>query len=82
MTETSAIKNCIDKEETTCLKKLITNIIYGLSQLRTNQYGYRVFIEGRKLDRMHKKLIDEINMGEPLSVAHLLTFKVRAGMMK
>lgn len=57
MTETSVIKDCIDKEETTYLKKLITNIIYRLSQLRTNHYGYRVFIEGRKLDENEMNMI-------------------------
>lgn len=86
MTETSGIKDCIDKEETSYFKKLITNIIYRLSQLRANHYGYQVFIEGRKLkiDNFEciKKLIDEINIRVPLSVTHLLTLKDEGGMPK
>ncbi len=66
MTETSAIKNCIDKEETACLKKLITK--------KTNNQHYiwivasecqslwiSGFIEGRKLEIDNFECIKKTN---------------------
>ncbi|MCW3465680.1 hypothetical protein [Chitinophaga nivalis] len=49
-TRTTVLKDCISREETALFREYILQIIRELAALRTNRFGYRVFIEGKQLD--------------------------------
>jgi hypothetical protein len=48
--KTSVFKNAMDKKETEFLRTYVLEILIELSKLRTNEYGYRVYIDGVLLD--------------------------------
>lgn len=48
--DTTVIKDCLDSSETSAMRRNIMEIIADLAKLRTNKYGYRVYIEGRQLE--------------------------------
>jgi hypothetical protein len=50
MTKTSVFKDCNSKEETTIMQKYILEILVELAKLRTNKFGYRVYIDGVLLE--------------------------------
>ncbi|SFW83982.1 hypothetical protein [Chitinophaga sancti] len=49
LTKTSVIKDCISREETAAMQQYMLEIIAELARLRTNSFGYRIYIEGREL---------------------------------
>jgi len=49
LTKTSVFKNCISKDETGLMRDEIMSIIRMLCKLRTTQFGFRVFVEGKQL---------------------------------
>lgn len=49
LTKTSVFKDCISKAETTLMREEIMSIIRLLCKLRTTQFGFRVFVEGKQL---------------------------------
>ncbi|MBB5644842.1 hypothetical protein [Pedobacter cryoconitis] len=57
LTETSVFKDCMVKQETKLLRTYILQIIQTLAKLRTNKYGYRVYIDGKLLDRVEMNRI-------------------------
>jgi hypothetical protein len=54
LTKTAVLKNTMDKTETENLRKQVLEVISELAKLRTNKYGYRVYIDGALLD--HKEM--------------------------
>lgn len=50
MTETTVIKDCIPKQQTALMQKYILEILADLAKLRTNKFGYRVYIDGVQLE--------------------------------
>ena len=50
LSKTSVIKNTMDKTETENLRKNVLEVISELAKLRTNKYGYRVYVDGILLD--------------------------------
>lgn len=48
-TKTSVFKDCISKNETKIMRDDIIDIIKLLCDLRTNQFGFRVYVEGKQL---------------------------------
>ena len=50
MTQTSVLKNCMPKEETSLMQSHILEILSDLARLRTNKFGYRVYIDGIQLE--------------------------------
>lgn len=50
MTQTSVLKKCISPGDVSKMKKLILQVIIELAKVRTNHYGYRVFIDNKLLD--------------------------------
>ncbi|MFP3597241.1 hypothetical protein [Chryseobacterium sp. SIMBA_029] len=49
MSKTQVFKNCIAKEETVLFRKYVMQIIKDLARLRTTDYGYRIYVEGKQL---------------------------------
>lgn len=49
MKKTCVFKNCMSKNETSEMRNNILQIIRELSRLRTDQFGYRVYVEGKQL---------------------------------
>ncbi|QZK98520.1 hypothetical protein [Flavobacterium psychrophilum] len=50
MTETTVIKDCMPKQETALMQKYILDILADIAKLRTNKFGYRVYIDGVQLE--------------------------------
>lgn len=50
MSKTAVIKNCMPKEETSLMQKYILAILSDIAKLRTNKFGYRVYIDGVQLE--------------------------------
>ncbi len=50
LTKTSVFKNCLTKKETEEMRVFLIEILRDLSELRTGQYGYRVYEDGVILD--------------------------------
>lgn len=48
--ETNVIKKALNNEDISNYKDYVKQIIYSINQLKTTQYGYRVYVEGKKLD--------------------------------
>lgn len=48
-TKTSVFKDCIPKEETKMMRDDIIDIVRRLCEMRTTQFGFRVYIEGVQL---------------------------------
>lgn len=57
LAKTSIFKDCIAKEETHLLRTYILQIIQTLAKLRTNRYGYRVYVDGKLLDNTGMTLV-------------------------
>lgn len=49
LTKTSVFKDCISKDETPLMRGEIMSIIRLLCKLRTTQFGFRVFVEGKQV---------------------------------
>lgn len=49
MSETAVVRNCISREETSAMQKYILQILADIAKLRTIQFGYRVYVEGKLL---------------------------------
>jgi hypothetical protein len=49
--KTSVLKNCLPKSETSIMRNDIMDIIRFLCELRTTQFGFRVFVSGKQLNR-------------------------------
>jgi hypothetical protein len=52
LTKTCIFDECMDNNETTLLRKYVLQVIQVLANLRTNKYGYRVYIDGKLLDNV------------------------------
>lgn len=50
MTQTSVFKDCLSKEDTNQMREYILEILADIAQLRTTNFGYRVYIEGQLLE--------------------------------
>ncbi len=50
LTQTTVFKNCLTKQDTKEMRNFLVEILRDLSELRTNQYGYRVYEDGVILD--------------------------------
>ncbi|MBB5644843.1 hypothetical protein [Pedobacter cryoconitis] len=50
MTQTSVLKNCMPKDETSLMQTYILEILADLARLRTNKFGYRVYVDGVQLE--------------------------------
>ncbi|QZK98521.1 hypothetical protein [Flavobacterium psychrophilum] len=50
LTKTSIFSECMDSEETKSLRMNVLQIIQTLAKLRTNKYGYRVYVDGKIQD--------------------------------
>jgi hypothetical protein len=50
MSKTSVLKDCLTKEETSIMRTLVLEVIAEIARLRTNQYGYRVFVDDKQLE--------------------------------
>lgn len=57
LTKTAVFKNCMDSTETQLLRRYVLQILGQLAKLRTTQYGYRVYIEGKQLDHIEMELL-------------------------
>lgn len=62
--KTTIFKDCMDKEETTLLRKYILQVLQTLAELRTDKYGYRVYVDGKLLDA---EAMNEIYDSPPLN---------------
>ncbi|RKR80552.1 hypothetical protein BDD43_0673 [Mucilaginibacter gracilis] len=49
MKKTTVFNNVLEKNETALFRECIMGIISTLGQLKTNQYGYRVYLDGHQL---------------------------------
>lgn len=50
LTKTKVINNCLSSDETTLYRKYVLQILKVLAHLRTDKYGYRIYVDGRQLD--------------------------------
>lgn len=50
LTQTRVFRNSLTAEETALMRKYVVEIIDQLAQYRTDRHGYRVFVEGKKID--------------------------------
>ncbi|MES2118788.1 MAG: hypothetical protein V4578_26710 [Pseudomonadota bacterium] len=50
LTRPSVFKDCLDEERIAFYQEAVLHIVRDLAALRTVQYGYRVYIDGRQLD--------------------------------
>lgn len=57
LTKTSVFKDCMNKDETKLLRTYILQVLQTLAKLRTTQYGYRVYVDGKQLDHTEMKLV-------------------------
>jgi hypothetical protein len=51
MTKTSVLKDCMTKEETAEMRTYILEILADMARRRTDKHGYRVYIEGKQLEK-------------------------------
>jgi hypothetical protein len=77
LTKTSVFKNCISKNETKIMRDDIIDIVRTLCKLRTTQFGFRVYIEGKQLTNkeMDKIYDSPPNVGESIDSWVKRTFK-------
>lgn len=50
LTKTKVINDCLTKDETALYRKYVLQILQVLAKLRTDKYGYRVYVGGKQLD--------------------------------
>lgn len=50
MSQTAVIRNGMPKEETALMQQYILEILADIAKLRTNKFGYRVYIDGVQLE--------------------------------
>lgn len=50
MSQTAVIRNGMPKEETALMQQYILDILADIAKLRTNKFGYRVYIDGVQLE--------------------------------
>ena len=48
-TQTAVFKNCLSPEETAWMRKQLLHIVSVLSRMRTDEFGYRVYLDGKRL---------------------------------
>ncbi|SEM61393.1 hypothetical protein SAMN04488505_105189 [Chitinophaga rupis] len=51
MSRTSVMKDCMTKDETALMRTYILEILADLARMRTDKHGYRVYIEGKQLEK-------------------------------
>jgi len=47
--KTTVFEDCLNSDETLLMRNYLMDIITQLSQMRTSQFGYRVFLDGQQL---------------------------------
>ncbi|QTE23608.1 hypothetical protein [Polaribacter cellanae] len=60
LTKTAVIEDCLNFEETLLFRKYVLEIIQKLAELRTDKYGFRVFVDGVKLDETEMSKIYDL----------------------
>lgn len=50
MTKTAVLKDCLTKEDTSVMRKLVLEVLAEIARLRTNEFGYRVFVDDKQLE--------------------------------
>jgi len=57
LSTTAVFKDCMPRNETHLLRAYVLQILQTLAKLRTNQYGYRVYVEGKQLTTHEMSLV-------------------------
>lgn len=57
LSATAVFKDCMSSNETHLMRGYVLQILQTLAKLRTNQYGYRVYIEGKQLTTHEMSLV-------------------------
>ncbi len=50
MSKTSVLKDCLTKDDTSVLRTLVLEVLAEIARLRTNEHGYRVFVDDKQLE--------------------------------
>ncbi|WP_281986428.1 cupin domain-containing protein [Aquimarina aggregata] len=57
LNKTSVFRDCISRQETAAMRLEIMDILRTLCELRTDQFGFRVFVEGKQLYNKEMDLV-------------------------
>lgn len=74
MSKTSVFKDCITSQETALMRVLVLEVLADIAKLRTSQYGYRVFVDGKQLEHNELMLIFD---SPPLKTESIEEWSVR-----
>ncbi len=55
--KTTVFEHCLNRDETLLMRNYLMDIIAQLSQMRTGQFGYRVFVDGQQVDQKEMETI-------------------------